>query len=285
MTSSILKDRAPARGTLKRIGDVEFECIRRMMHDQVGIVLQENKKALVEARVNRRLRTLGIDGYARYLEYLDQDRTGQELVLLIDAISTNVTHFFREMEHFRFLERTAAAWLAAGRRRLRFWSAACSTGEEPYSMAMTLHRLQGAADVDMRILATDISTAVLLHAQQGNYAEQGVATIPGGYETGVFQRRVSGTETVYRVHDSLKSMILFRRLNLNRTPYPIKGSFDVIFCRNVMIYFDKELRARIVEQAHRLLNDDGYLIIGHAETLLGMDSRFAYVQPSVYRKV
>lgn len=280
-----IKDQAPTRATTRRIGDVEFERIRHLMREQVGIVLQENKKALVEARVNRRLRTLGMDSYAAYIEYVDNDRSGTELALLIDAISTNVTQFFREIEHFRFLERTVAQWLAAGRTRLRFWSAACSSGEEPYSMAMTLNRLEGAAAADLKILATDINTAMLRDAQRGNYSTASVESIPEGYDQGVFQRRTVEGETRFRVHDSLKQMILFRRMNLNRMPYPIRGRFDVIFIRNVMIYFDRELRGRIVEQAHGLLNDDGFLIVGHAETLIGMDSQFSFVQPSVYRKV
>jgi chemotaxis protein methyltransferase CheR len=280
-----IKDQAPARPTTRRIGDLEFERIRHLMREQVGIVLQENKKALVEARVNRRLRTLGVDSYAAYIEYLDNDRSGAELALLIDAISTNVTQFFREIEHFHFLERTVAQWLACGRSRLRFWSAACSSGEEPYSMAMVLRRLEGAADADLKILATDINTAVLRDAQRGNYSAASVESIPATYVEGVFQRRTVEGETRFRVHDSLKQMVLFRRMNLNRMPYPIRGRFDVIFIRNVMIYFDRELRGRIVEQAHGLLNDDGILIVGHAETLIGMDSQFSYVQPSVYRKV
>ncbi len=266
----------------RQIGTKEFETIRSMMYAQVGIVLQDNKRALVEARVNKRLRALGIDSYDGYLEYLGGPEGGAELIQLIDAISTNVTHFFRENEHFDFTAEVVGQWLAEGRRKLRFWSAACSTGEEPYSLAMTLRSVKGFAQADAKILATDISTRVLKMAAEGRYDSSVVAKIPAPMRKGAFRSLSDGRE---EVTVDLKRLMMFRRMNLNKTPYPIKGVFDIIFCRNVMIYFDRDLRARIVGEAHRLLQPGGYLIIGHAETLIGMESRFEFVMPSVYRKV
>jgi chemotaxis protein methyltransferase CheR len=266
----------------QRIGDAEFKRIQSIMYDHVGIVLQENKRALVEARVNKRLRALQISSYGQYLDFLANDSKGVEMVQLTDAISTNVTHFFRENEHFDFTTEAVNKWLAAGRNRLRFWSAACSTGEEPYSLAMTLQNINAASKADIKILATDISTRVLKIAAQGRYENEKIASIPTAVSKRSFRSVDGGMSEVV---PDLKSKIMFRRMNLNKTPYPIKGAFDIIFCRNVMIYFDAHLRKRIVEQAHRLLQPDGYLIIGHAETLIGVDTRFKFVQPSVYRKV
>jgi len=265
-----------------RIGEAEFRRIRDLMYDSVGIVLLDNKRALVEARVNKRLRALGVAGYADYLRHLEGPAGAEEMVHLTDAISTNVTRFFRENDHFEFAAAAAARWLAAGRMRLRFWSAACSSGEEPYSLAMSLADLEGVDGADVKILATDISTRVLKAAVAGRYEPDRLSDLPDGVRRRWFRPAEDG---LLEVAPELKRDVIFRRLNLNRTPYPIRGVFDVIFCRNVMIYFDAALRRRIVEEAHRLLRPDGFLIIGHAETLIGMDKRFRFVQPSVYGKV
>jgi chemotaxis protein methyltransferase CheR len=264
------------------IGPAEFATIQRLMYDNVGIVLKASKRALVEARVNRRLRMLGVRSYKEYVKLLDDRSTSGELVHLIDAITTNVTHFFRESEHFTFMEEEVATWLAEGRRRIRFWSAGCSTGEEPYSLAMMLRRVRGIEQADARILATDVSTRVLQKALAGRYRHSKVEAVPEYYRNGSF---AGGDETHTTVSEALKRLVVLRRMNLNITPYPITGVFDAVFCRNVMIYFDTGLRQRIVTEAHRLLAPGGYLVVGHAETLLGMDREFEFVQPSIYRKV
>ncbi|MBU0742378.1 protein-glutamate O-methyltransferase CheR [bacterium] len=270
--------------TVQRLSDEQFETIRALMCDHVGIVLQGNRRALVESRVNKRLRTLGIAQYGEYLDFLRADESGGELALLIDAISTNVTEFFREGDHFDFIRDTAARWLAKGRQKLRFWSAACSSGEEPYSLAMALRSLPGSEAADIRILATDISTRMLRQAVQGSYLAGTAATIPAELANRFLLRQQTPDGEVYRVHDALKNMIVFRRLNLNKTPFAIRGAFDAIMCRNVMIYFDQDLRARIVAEAHRLLRPGGYLMVGHAETLIGIESKFDFVRPAIYRR-
>jgi len=266
------------------IGDEEFTAIAELMRRVVGIELNAGKRALVEARVNHRLRALGLTDYGAYLRLLARDREGGELVRLIDAIATNVTSFFREEEHFVLLAAETDGWLAAGRRRLRFWSAACSSGEEPYSLAAALVEAADGRPADIRILATDVSTRMLGRAVRGNYDAAAVAGMPAPRRDRWF--RVGGTDgqRLYRIADELKRMIMFRRLNLNRTPYPIRGRFDAVLCRNVMIYFGQPLRRRIVAEMHRLIRPGGYLLIGHAETLLGMDEGFEFVQPSVYRR-
>jgi chemotaxis protein methyltransferase CheR len=266
----------------EEIGLDEFGTIQGLMYDNVGIVLKESKRVLVEARVNRRLRQLKLRSYSDYVRLLNSADGPAELVHLIDAITTNVTHFFRESDHFDFLERQAAEWLDEGRRRFRFWSAGCSTGEEPYSLAMMLRRVRGMENADMRILATDVSTRVLQKAMAGTYRLSKVDVVPDRYRQNSF---VPVSDTHASVSDALRRDVMYRRLNLNVTPYPIKGLFDAVLCRNVMIYFDRGLRERIVTEAHRLLALGGYLVVGHAETLIGMDCKFEFVQPSIYRKV
>ena len=265
-----------------RLGDAEFAALAELLRRETGIALGPNKRTLVEARLQRRLRELGLSDYTAYLARLREDAEGCELVALIDLISTNVTAFFREAEHFRILERAATEWLAQGRTRLRFWSAACSSGEEPYSLAMTL--ADHAARSDLRILATDISTRMLRAAVQGNYGEEAVRNVPEALRRRWLREGDMGGERLYRVADDLKRMILFRRLNLSRFPLPVRGSFDAVLCRNVMIYFTAEVRRNLVAELHRLLRPGGYLLIGHAETLLGMEEGFTYVAPSVYRR-
>ena len=282
---STASDRTAATAaTMQRMSDDQFETIRALMCAHVGIVVQENRRAMVESRVNQRLRKLGIEAYGVYLDFLQADETGRELVLLIDAISTNVTEFFRESDHFDFIRDLASRWLGAGRQKLRFWSAACSSGEEPYSLAMALRSLPGGEAVDIKILATDISTGMLRKAVQGNYLAETAAPIPAELAHRFLLRRQTPDGEIYRINDALKNMIVFRRLNLNATPYAIRGPFDVIMCRNVMIYFDPELRKRVVAEAHRLLKPGGYLMVGHAETLIGIESRFEFVQPAIYRR-
>lgn len=268
----------------QRMSDEQFETIRSLMGGHVGIVLQGNRRALVESRVTTRLQRLGIEDFGAYLEFLRRDESGRELVMLIDAISTNVTEFFREDDHFDFIRDVATRWLAEGRQKLRLWSAACSSGEEAYSLAMALRSLPGGETADVRILATDISTRMLRKAVQGNYLEQTVATIPSDLAERFLLKQQTPDGEIYRVSDALKNMIVFRRLNLNETPYAVRGPFDLIMCRNVMIYFDKNLRERIVTEARRLLRPGGYLMVGHAETLIGLDSKFEFVKPAIYRR-
>lgn len=268
------------------ISDADLALIRDLLHRETGIVLNESKRALVEARLARRLRALDLPDYAGYIAMVRDNPQGGELVHLIDAISTNVTRFFREDEHFSLVDEVVGSWIAAGRRKLRFWSAACSSGEEPYSLALTLaHHLEGRSDLDVKILATDINTQVLEEAARGFYPEERLETVPADLKRKYFRRVAPGDGRTWAVSDDLKRLLMLRRLNFTRFPYPIKGVFDVIFCRNAMIYFDRDLRARMVGEFARLLRPDGYLLIGHAETLIGVEQDFVTVRPSVYRRI
>ena len=263
----------------------ELAAYQKLLFAQTGIVLQDNKQALVEARVSLRLRALGMSSYREYLELLRHDRSGEELVQLIDAVSTNVTHFFREDEHFTFLGKVVDHWTKAGVNRLRIWSAACSTGEEPYSIAMTLDAALRGRRCDTKILATDISTRVLAEAQAGRYPETRLSTVPEARRRVCFQRVTVDGESLYEVNPDLRSLVMFRRLNFKAIPYPIRGAFDVIFCRNAMIYFDRPQRERMVLEFARLLKPGGFLLVGHAETLIGMSESFRVIRPSIYERL
>jgi len=263
-----------------------FNRVRQLVYAKSGIALGPGKEALVSARVNRRLRVLGIDSYEAYLRRVTHDQTGEEVVQLVDAISTNVTSFFRERAHFEFLAQAMSRWLAAGQSRFRVWSAACSTGEEPYSMAVTmLEAVKGAkADIDIKILATDISTRVLETCRQGTYPQERVDAVPPILRTCYFTQDRSQNPASYTVKDALSKTIVFKRLNLSAPPFPMHGPLDVIFCRNVMIYFDQAVRAKLLVELRRLLRPGGYLMVGHAESLTGMMGDFKAVRPSTYMK-
>lgn len=267
------------------IDEYTFNRLREIVYEKSGINLTENKKALVTARLNKRLRALGLNSHREYLEYLLNDSTGNELIHMIDVISTNVTRFFRESNHFDFLKRVFVSWVEMGQRRFGMWSAGCSSGEEPYSMAMVLlEALPPYANVDLKILATDISTQMLEKASEGIYDEKRVMEIPRMLLNKYFIKERSDGEVRYRVSDRLKKVIVFRRLNLAKPPFPMRGPLDVIFCRNVMIYFDKHVRENLLREFYRLLRNDGYLFLGHSESITGIKTGFRPVRPSIYTK-
>ncbi len=253
---------------------------------KAGISLRHGKEALVSARVAKRLRALGIEDPLDYLSVLESDVTGEEIVFFLDAISTNHTSFFREPVHFTCLTNVLRTWVDAGQRRLRIWCAGCSSGEEPYTVAITTHEVIEGAGLDFKLLATDISTQVLEKATKGVYEARTVSPVPREYLTRYFQRLgVSRTgEPTFRVIDVIRDYVLFRRLNLAIPPFPMNGPLDVVFCRNVMIYFDQPVRQRLVTEIERLLRPGGYFIVGHAETLTGIDTGLVKAGPSLFRK-
>lgn len=257
-----------------------FDEIRRIVYDAAGISIGPKKEALVCARVGKRMRALGIGTYEAYLAYLDGNDT--ELVGLLDSVSTNVTSFFREEHHFDLIADKVTEWYEDGQRRFRFWSCACSTGEEVYSLAMVLKEALPFPDVDMRILGTDICTEALERSVAGRYEEEKLAPVPLDLRQRWFVKEAGGTFSASR---QLRDMVVFRRMNLARPPFPMHGPLDAVFCRNVMIYFDDAVRHGLLDEANRLLKPGGLLFVGHAESLAGMISDFKYVRPSVYRRV
>ncbi len=257
-----------------------FEVLRKLIYEKSGITLGDNKVALVTARVGKRLRALKLETHEAYLEVLQKDESGDELVSLLDAISTNVTSFFREADHFEFVGKVFSEWVESGQQRFRFWSAACSSGEEPYSLAMKLLETADIRQLDVKILGTDISTKVLAHCLQGVYDEARLETVPRQLLAKYFEKQGD----LWKVRPQLQNMTVFRRLNLSVPPFPMKGPLDMVFCRNVMIYFDKEVRSRLISEIYRLLKPGGFLLVGHAESLTGLDTGFKPVRPSVYVK-
>jgi len=267
----------------------EFAAFRELVHRETGIALGPHKRALLEARLTKRLRALGLATFSAYHDHLRaHDATGEERRRFVNAITTNETAFFREPAHFEHLTTT---WLparharaAAGERRLRAWSAACSTGEEPYSIAMTL--LDGLDDprrMDVRILASDIDTDVLERAAAGIYPTDSVGRVPERVLRRHFLRGVGARDGMVRVRQEVRDLVTFRRLNFLDEPWPIRTRFDLIFCRNVLMYFDRPMQARLVARLERMLEPHGLLVLGHAENLLGLASDMRRVTSTIYR--
>lgn len=265
------------------IDQATFEKISRLVYENAGIKLTQKKKALVQSRITKRMRQLGFSKFDAYYQFVKKDGGQNELVKLLDAISTNVTHFYREKAHFEFLEPVLKDWEHAGQRRFRIWCAAASSGEEPYTIAITASEAIGNLS-DTKILATDISTQVLAKAQKGEYTAKCVETVPAQLRSKYFKAIGRGDEKRYVVNSNLKQMIKFGRLNLAQFPFPLRGPLDVVFCRNVMIYFDNAMRRSVLEQFLNLLKPGGYLIVGLSESLAGLTDHFTRIQPSVYQK-
>ncbi len=259
----------------------QFRKISQLIYHLCGINLKEGKQALVRARLMKRLRALKFGDFDEYMKYLDGDQGTQELSSLIDVMTTNKTSFFREPEHFRYLADQILPKLSS--RKLRFWTAACSSGEEPFSLAILLR--EHLPDVDMRdvkILATDISTKMLEKARNAVYSEETVRDIPSRYLQKYFQpARQDGS--FYRLRDDVRAMVRLGWLNL-MDKWPMKGPFNVIFCRNVMIYFDRPTQQRLITRLWELLEPGGHLFVGHSEGLSAVSHRFRYVRPAVYKK-
>ncbi|MCW7755352.1 protein-glutamate O-methyltransferase [Desulfobotulus sp. H1] len=271
------------------LSDKDFSYFSRLVYEKCGIHLHEGKKELVRSRLSKRLRELNFTGFSMYLQYLQGPGGEAELIFMLDAISTNLTSFFREKRHFEFLENEGLKNITAlmqreGRKELHIWSAGCSTGEEPYSLGICFSEALGALSrFDVRILATDLSTRVLETAQSGIYPEAKVAGLSQTLLHRYFLRGKGKRRGHVRVIPSLRDMIGFRRFNL-MDPFPVALTFDVVFCRNVMIYFDKPTQEALVGKFYNCLRPGGYLFIGHSESLMGIEHRFRYVQPTIYLK-
>ncbi len=260
-----------------------FERLRTIIYDSSGISLRETKEAMVSARIAKRMRALGLETHEQYLRVLEHD-DGGETTRFLDVISTNVTSFFRESQHFDFLRDVLTARQRSGISKIRIWSAAASTGEEALSAAMVAWDVFGARPVDCKILATDISTRALVKAQQGIYDELQMENVPEQLRRRFFVRMRDGNVTRYRACVELMGRIVYRRLNLSRPPFPMRGPLDVVFCRNVMIYFDNEVRNRLIKEIYRLLQPGGYLFTGHAESLNSLKTDFVCIRPTIYQK-
>ncbi|MBF0541458.1 MAG: methyltransferase domain-containing protein [Nitrospirae bacterium] len=264
--------------------DKTFNKFRALVFKKSGIYLRENKKSLLLSRLGKRMRDLDIKDHKDYLNYILNDNSGQEIVQFLDVITTNVTSFFREEKHFEVLTQYMKQWLGEGQRKFRFWSAACSSGEEPYSTAITLLEATKGYQVDMKILATDLSTRILASAKKGVYTEDKISTVKKPMLSEYFKRVTDEGQNLYIVKDSVKSIISFNSINLSTPPFKMKGPFDAVFCRNVMIYFNNDTKSALLKDIARLLKLGGILFVGHAESLTGQLSELKAIKPSVYFK-
>jgi chemotaxis protein methyltransferase CheR len=275
-------DSSPAREFT--LGDTEFRFLASFLSRETGIVLTEHKRQMVCGRLVKRLRALGLRSFEAYCDMLNGPQGHDELEHVVNAITTNITHFFREPHHFEHLKRVFAARAAERPRRprIRIWSAGCSSGEEPYSIAMTmadaLHPVEGW---DALILATDIDTNMLGRGRAGLYDAEAIKGVPETYRKR-FLRRAEGGRV--QMADELQRLIRFKHLNLHGA-WPMKGKFDAIFCRNVAIYFDKPTQRNLFNRYADMLNPGGFFYLGHAESLIGMSDRFEVADKTVYRLI
>jgi chemotaxis protein methyltransferase CheR len=268
--------------------DADFRHLVQLAYEHAGIALSDSKRNLIYSRLSRRLRALNMNSFREYRGYLTSSDGAQEIVKFINAISTNLTKFFRESHHFEHLRANVAVPYSrtpkfGGSSRLRIWSAGCSTGEEPYTIAVVLKReIHDIASRDVRVLATDIDTDVLGKAARGEYPANSIDDVPKAYRD-YFPASAQDTDSIEMAQDT-KDIIAFRRLNLMQQ-FPFRGSFDAIFCRNVMIYFDGPTKADLIERFTQRVKPGGWLYIGHSESLNGNHPGLELVGRTIYRRV
>ena len=272
--------------TFPELSERDLITIRRLVYEKSGIALHSGKRALVTARLQKRVRAGGFRSFKEYVRYVQADGSGDELTALLDAIATNHTAFFREPQHFAFLrDIVLPPILVRGEGgMIHGWSAACATGEEPYTIAMTLFdRLGVDASRRVRLLASDLSTKALAIAREGVYRPQRIEDVPRETVRKYFERDPASPRGPLRVAARIRQVIEFRQLNLLDATQPGR-TFDFIFCRNVMIYFDREVQQRVVEALERHLAPGGYLFISHSESLNSVTHGLTWIAPAIYRR-
>ncbi|MBN1275871.1 MAG: protein-glutamate O-methyltransferase [Deltaproteobacteria bacterium] len=264
------------------LSDKQFLKISQIIYELCGINLKEGKQALVRSRLMKRLRVLKMGSFKEYIKFIESDNGRQEIGFMVDVMTTNKTSFFREPAHFRYLEENVLPNL--NKKRIRFWTAACSSGEEPFSLAMVVREnIQNINSRDIRILATDISRRMLERARNAVYEEEKVFSISPPLIKKYFVKIGKESPSVYQLKDSVKSLVHLAWLNL-MDKWPMKGPFDLIFCRNVMIYFDRTTQQNLINRFWDYLEPGGYLFVGHSEGLSSISHKFEYVRPAIYRK-
>ncbi len=264
------------------VSDKLFEKFSKLLYDKTGINLHYGKKQLLQSRLSKVLRERNLESFEEYYDIVMQDKSNQELVKLIDIISTNVTYFFREEKHFEFMKNVWIDEVGLTGDTLNIWSSACSTGEEPYSIAIQLFELLGKSR-KFNILASDISTRVLKTAQRGVYSIDKIDSLSVPMKKKYFLKGKGDSAGFVKVKKDLIDPIEYRRINLIENN-AFQKKFDIIFCRNVMIYFDSQTKNSIVKKFETHLKDGGYLFIGHSESLNGLDHNLKYIAPAIYRK-
>lgn len=273
------------------LSDKEFSRFSAFIYDHAGIKMPPAKKTMLEARLQKRLKANGMHSFEEYSDFVfSLEGRAAELIHLIDVVTTNKTDFFREPGHFDFMVKTALPTILQARKDLfrepvRIWSAGCSTGEEPYTLAMVLSEFAlGRPDFKVAITASDICTQVLQTAKNGIYPEERTDPIPLNLKKKYLTRSREKTKSLVRIAPHLRSLVSFRRINFMDDDLGITEKMDIIFCRNVVIYFDKPTQQTLMRKFYKQLNPGGYLFIGHSETLSGLDVDFKPVASTVYRK-
>lgn len=267
------------------ITDSEFNQLAAYIKTYCGINLKEEKRVLVMGRLQNVLKQHNFLSFSEYLEYIHADKTGNAAITLVNKITTNHTFFMREADHYSYFRDKVLPYLedTVKVKDLRIWSAGCSSGEEPYTLAMILDEFFGKEKTlwDTKVLATDISSKVLDTAAKGIYSNENITAIPAKWRLNYF-KRLDGEKSV--LVDRIRNEVIYRKLNLMDEVFPFKRKFNVIFCRNVMIYFDAQTKNALINKFYNLLESGGYLFIGHSESLNRDGTKFKYVMPSVYRK-
>ena len=266
----------------------DFGRLSRFIYEKCGIKMPEVKKTMLEARLQKRLRSRGIRKFSDYCDFLfSSEGMEQELVPMIDMVTTNKTDFFREPEHFDYLfQRVLPDWCQRHQGPLAIWSAGCSSGEEPYTLAMVLSEFaETRPGFDFKILATDISTRVLDKAKNAVYGEALVDPVPMALRKKYLLRSKDRSSGLVRIVPELREKISFRRLNFMDEDFGLREQMDIIFCRNVIIYFDRPTQEKLLQRFHRQLKPGGFIFMGHSETLNGLDVALTNVFPTVYRKM
>ncbi len=257
------------------LSEKEYRLLADFIYEKSGIDLGDSKQQLVKTRLQKRIRKLGLESFKEYYDYVIKQKSGDELTELLDAISTNYTFFFRERDHFDFLSKKGIDQIIQkkqknGSRKLRVWCAAASTGEEPYTILITLmEKIKNLGGWDFKMLATDISTKVLKKCQVGVYQKKQLEELSPLLRDKYFDAVVEDNEKKYMIKEEVKSLISFRRFNLITSKFPFKGKFDIIFCRNVMIYFDRPTQESLNLKMLNAMEPQGFYFIAHSETLSG----------------
>lgn len=270
---------------MQKLSIDDFRRFAKLIYAKAGIHLSEAKREMLSLRLSKRMRVLRCNSFRDYFDFITSEATGKELLSMLDVVTTNKTDFFREVEHFNFLQKEVFPLLFKKKKRISIWCAACSSGEEPYTVAMLIMEcLPNYRDYEIKILATDISTSILETAKKGIYTADKVMQVPPQLRQKYFTRQRGKVDGNYCVRDDLKKMIFFRILNLMEDPFPFSAQFDVIFCRNVLIYFDRESQKHVIEKIFKHTIGGGYFLIGHSESLNRTNPGYVYVAPAIYLK-
>lgn len=276
----------------KTLSEAEFKKIAAYIEKNVGIKMPPEKRLMMQSRLSSRLKALHLDSYKQYIDYVfsGKDKDNHEIIMMIDAMTTNLTEFFREPQHFDFMKGTVLPQYAAqGRNQIKIWSAGCSTGQEPYTLSMVMasyiknNPLSSIRDYS--VLATDISTKVLDKAASAIYPMDAVKGIPKEIMHQYFLKGKDPTNPAVRLKQDIRSHVNFMRLNFMDEDYGFRDTLQIIFCRNVLIYFDKQNQEKVIRQFLRYLEPGGYLFLGHSETIFGMTLPFKTVAPTVFQRI